>query len=114
MHDILQKNSYYCEICSHVPSTASFQSEASLFASDTARSPPETDQLTLHTGQPKSFKSLDCQFVVFGAWLQMKTFPSSEALAIVLLGIPMFGAQATSRTQFVWPARSEPCCIHFP
>ena len=43
---------------------------------------------------------------------QMKTLPSCPADASVFRGRPRLGAQATSRTQSVWPRSTSPSCIH--
>ena len=61
----------HCVICCHCPSAASFQSVTVLFASDTDRMLPLTDQLTRHTGAPKSCSTCRSQPPAFregGRW----------------------------------------------
>ena len=44
--------------------------------------------------------------------VQMMTLPSCPALAMVFMGIPKLGAQATSLTQSEWPLKASPCWTH--
>jgi len=97
----------------HCPSIASFQSVTELFASDTARIFPVVDQLTRHAGTPKSLRSTGCHEPP-GFSAHTITFPSCPALAIVFMGSPRFGAQATSLTQSVCICNGEPSCDHEP
>lgn len=64
------------------------------------------DHETLQTGVLKSFNTFPSHWSPSLATVHMMTFPSSEALAMVDLGRPNFGAQATSLTQSAWRCRA--------
>lgn len=87
------------EIHSHAPSRFCFQSDTSLSPDDTARTFPVIDQETRHTGAGKVFISAAAQGPEACDCVQMTTPLSSEQLATILHGMPVAGAQATSRTQ---------------
>lgn len=84
---------------SHFPSRFCFQRDTSLSPDDTANTLPVTDQETRHTGAGKVFISAADQGPEACDCVQMTTPLSSEQLATMLHGIPVAGAQATSRTQ---------------
>lgn len=87
------------EIHSHAPSRFCFHRDTSLSPDDTARTFPVIDQETRHTGAGKVFISAADHGPEGCDCVQMTTPLSSEQLATMLHGIPVAGAQATSRTQ---------------
>jgi len=85
----------------HVPSKDSFHKLTLLSPCETAKIFPITDQLTRHT-LCSNFRLCALRNVPFGSSVQIATVLSSDADAIVELGKPTEGAQATSRTQSPW------------
>mmetsp|Transcript_132 Transcript_132/g.479 ORF Transcript_132/g.479 Transcript_132/m.479 type:complete len:208 (-) Transcript_132:518-1141(-) len=97
----------------HCPSTSSFHSVTALLASEMARMFPMVDQLTRHTGTPKSFKTTGSQEPP-GFSVHTMALPSWPALAIVFIGRPRLGAHATSLTQSLCIAREDPSWTQRP
>lgn len=87
------------DICTHDSSTDCFQSSTLWSPVDTASTLPVTDQLTRHTGASKFFISVGIHCPSRSLCFHMNTVLSSEQLAIILNGMPVLGAQATSLTQ---------------
>lgn len=87
------------EMHSHAPSRFCFQSETSLSPDDTASTFPVIDQETRQTGAGNVFISAAAHGPDACDCVQMITPLSSEQLATMLHGMPVAGAQATSRTQ---------------
>jgi len=59
----------------------------------------------LHAMRTSLFHVPDCS-------VQMMTLPSCPALAMVFMGMPRLGAQATSLTQSECPFKGSPCWTH--
>ena len=84
---------------SHAPSKFCFHRDTSLSPDETASTFPVIDQDTRHTGAANVFISVADQGPDACDCVQMTTPLSSEQLATMLLGMPVAGAHATSRTQ---------------
>mmetsp|Transcript_32996 Transcript_32996/g.77130 ORF Transcript_32996/g.77130 Transcript_32996/m.77130 type:complete len:302 (+) Transcript_32996:899-1804(+) len=85
-------------IMPHSPSRPSFHSVTLPSAADTANTLPATEKLTRHTTASKGGSLFTVHPVLPAAWLQICTTLSSAHEAIVCVGSPIEGAQATSLT----------------